>query len=243
MQNATDSNNLIVFDHVSKVYEDTGKELALKDVSFSVTRGEFLCIIGPSGGGKSTILKLIAGLEEPSSGKLIKPDRISMVFQSGALFPWMTAAENVALGLEAKHLPKNEIISATEKYLGMVGLKTMEGKYPRELSGGQKQRVGIARALATDPEVLLLDEPFSALDPITTDELHRDLISIWEQTRKTIVMVSHLIEEAVSLADKIILVKNLTVDHLFSIDLHRPRRENEAAFAHEVLGVRKIFFA
>ena len=243
MQNDSNSNNIIVFDGVSKTFDDgAGRETALRDVSFAVQKGEFACLIGPSGGGKSTILRLIAGLAAPTGGTITKPEHISMVFQAGALLPWLTVAENVAFGLRAKDVPEKKIASAIVDYVSMVGLAGMEGKYPRELSGGQRQRVGIARALAVEPDVLLLDEPFSALDPKTTEELHKDVIAIWTQTKKTIVMVSHLIEEAVSLADQVILIKDRTVDHIFAIDLPRPRRENEAAFAHEVMQVRKEFF-
>ncbi len=241
MRNDINSNNIIVFENVSKVYEPD-KEVALRDASFSIKEGEFACIIGPSGGGKSTILKLIAGLEKQSSGNITKPDHISMVFQAGALLPWLTVSDNIALGLHAKHETDQKIALAVEKYIEMVGLKGMEGKYPRELSGGQRQRVGIARALAVDPEVLLLDEPFSALDPKTTEELHKDVIRIWTETKKTIVMVSHLIEEAVSLADAILLIKDYTVAQTFFVKLPRPRRENEATFAHEVMQIRRAFF-
>lgn len=243
MQNDSNSNNIIVFDKVSKTFDDgAGRETALSDVSFAVQKGEFACLIGPSGGGKSTILRLIAGLAAPTAGTITKPEHIAMVFQAGALLPWLTVAENVAFGLRGKHVPEKKITDAIGTYVSMVGLAGMEGKYPRELSGGQRQRVGIARALAVEPDVLLLDEPFSALDPKTTEELHKDVIAIWTQTKKTIVMVSHLIEEAVSLADQVILIKDRTVDHVFTIDLPRPRRENEAAFAHEVMQVRKEFF-
>jgi ABC-type nitrate/sulfonate/bicarbonate transport system ATPase subunit len=242
--------NVIVFDKVSKIFDDgAGREVALRDVSFAVKAGEFACIIGPSGGGKSTVLKMIAGLAAPTAGAITKPAGIAMVFQAGALLPWLTVADNVAFGLRAKRaeaggaaLPPAKIAAAVEKYIAMVGLKGMEGKYPRELSGGQRQRVGIARALAVEPDVLLLDEPFSALDAKTTEELHKDIIAIWTQTKKTIVMVSHLIEEAVSLADQVILIKARAVDHIFPIALPRPRRENEAAFAHEVTQVRREFF-
>jgi NitT/TauT family transport system ATP-binding protein len=246
-----DINDIIVFEKVSKIYEP-GNEVALRDVSFSVARGKFFCIIGPSGGGKSTILKLIAGLEKESSGNITKPSQISMVFQAGALLPWLSVFENIALGLRAKKIKgkgtekKKEtermITLTVEKYIEMVGLKGMEEKYPRDLSGGQRQRVGIARALAVDPEVLLLDEPFSALDPKTTEELHKDVLKIWNETKKTIVMVSHSIEEAVSLADDILLIKNYTVDHTFAVNLPRPRQENEETFAHEVMQIRREFF-
>ncbi len=242
MPNDSNLNNLITFENVSKIYEPT-KEVALRDVSFSVKTGEFVCVIGPSGGGKSTILKLIAGLEEPSSGKIMKPPHISMVFQAGALLPWLNVYGNVAFGLSRRRESDAKTKSTVEKYISLVGLSGMEQKCPRELSGGQRQRVGIARALAVDPEVLLLDEPFSALDPKTTEELHQDLLKIWSATGKTIVMVSHLIEEAVALADEVILMKDYTIAHAFPIALPRPRRANEASFAHEVMEVRRAFFA
>ena len=237
----TEKNNIIRFEKVSKIYEP-GNEIALRDATFEIANGEFFCVIGPSGGGKSTILELIAGLKDPSSGTVIKPENVSMVFQAGALLPWLTVFQNVAMGLEAKGLSQSEIHATSMRYIEMMGLKSFEEKYPRDLSGGQRQRVGIARALAVKPTILLLDEPFSALDPKTTEELHQDVIKIWKDTGTTIVMISHLIEEAVALADRILLIKNHTVDHIFNIDLPRPRRENEATFAHEVLQVRREFF-
>jgi len=241
MPNDSNSNKIISFDKVSKVYEPGG-EPALREVSFSVTTGEFVCIIGPSGGGKSTLLKIIAGLESASSGSVFKPDNVSMVFQAGALFPWLNVFENVALGLRLKRLPETKIRAQSLAYIEMMKLGGMEEKYPRELSGGQSQRVGIARALTVDPAVLLLDEPFSALDPQTTEELHEDVIKVWRETKKTIVMVSHLIEEAVSLADRIFLIRNYALENIFPVTLPRPRRENEEKFAHEVLLIRKKFF-
>jgi len=235
---------MIVFDKVSKVYDDgPGKDVALRDVSFTVNDGEFACVIGPSGGGKSTVLKLIAGLTAPTSGTIKKPDEVSMVFQAGALLPWLTVFDNVALGVRTQKVSENKVSLTVEHYISMVGLHGMEQKYPRDLSGGQRQRVGIARALAVDPQVLLLDEPFSALDPKTTEELHKDVIKIWQETKKTVVMVSHLIEEAVALADQVVLIKDYTAEHIFNIALERPRRENEQSFAHEVMQVRKAFFA
>jgi len=165
-----------------------------------------------------------------------------MVFQSGALFPWLNVFENVALGLRAKNVDDKKVEIICDKYIEMAGLAGFEEKFPHELSGGQKQRVGLARALAVEPKVLLLDEPFSALDTGTTEELHKDLIKIWQQTKKTIVMVSHSIEEAVTLADRIMLMKAGVVEKTFSITLPRPRREQESDFMHDVQTIRKKFF-
>ena len=188
------NNTIISFSKVSKTYP--GNPLpSLGDVSFEVLDGEFFCIVGPSGCGKSTVLKIIADLETISAGEIIKPDEVAMVFQSGALLPWLPVYENVALGLKARNENEAKIITECQKYIELTGLLAFEQKYPRDLSGGQRQRVGLARALAVNPKVLLLDEPFSALDAGTTEELHKDLIKIWKATKKTIIMVSHLMEE------------------------------------------------
>jgi NitT/TauT family transport system ATP-binding protein len=241
MRNDLNSTEIIVFDRVSKAYEPL-KDIALAGISFSVSKGEFFCIIGPSGCGKSTILRIIAGLEKESSGTVVRPEHVSMVFQSGALLPWLTVFENVMFGLRENPAFKNTAQTIAKKYISMVGLGGMEQKFPRDLSGGQRQRVGIARALAVDPDVLLLDEPFSSLDPKIIEELHKDLTKIWEETKKTIVMVSHHIDEAVSLADRIMLMENHIVDKIFPVILPRPRKENEDAFVHEVLRIRREFF-
>lgn len=241
MQNDSDSNNSIAFLDVGKEY-GPHRELALKNVSFSVREGEFVCLVGPSGGGKSTILKIIAGLEEPTAGTAKKPGAVSMAFQSGALLPWRTVSENVAFGLEAKGVSPAAVRREVAKYLGMMRLWEFADKYPADLSGGQRQRVGIARALAVNPSVLLLDEPFSALDAKTTAELHDDLIRIWRETKKTVVMISHLIEEAVSLSERVILIKNHTVAGVFSISLPYPRREQGEGFVREVQKIRREFF-
>lgn len=241
MQKNTNLNDLIVFDRVGKVY-DAPKSVALKDISFSVGAGEFVCLIGPSGAGKTTILMIIAGLEKESSGNVQRPENISMVFQSGALLPWLTVFDNVVFGLTSKDIQENIARKESLRYIDMLGLNDFIDRYPRELSGGQRQRVGIARALAVNPALLLLDEPFSSLDIKTTEELHRDIITIWKETKKTIIMVSHAIEEAISLAQRIILVKNFTIDQIFSISLPWPRRDQEPEFAHEVLKIRREFF-
>ena len=214
----------------------------MRDVSLDITEDEFVCLVGPSGCGKSTLLKMIASLDTPDSGKIITPSEISMVFQSGALMPWLSAYENIALALRVKHTSKKEIDRLAQTYLDMVGLADMWDKYPRELSGGQRQRVGLARALAVEPRVLLLDEPFSALDPKTTDDLHKDILKIWKDTKLTVVMVSHLIEEAVSLADRVILMKSGRIEDIYSVPLPYPRRESGLAYHDLVLKIRKKFF-
>ena len=231
---------LIAFEKVSKRYPGEDKP-ALRFVTLHVAEGEFVCIVGPSGCGKTTVLKLIAGLESPTTGTIQKPEKVSMSFQAGALFPWLTVFENVALGLRAKHMSESEITRIVDRQLEMLGMLRMYDKYPADLSGGQRQRVGIARALAVDPAVLLLDEPFSALDPKTTAELHDDLIKVWRQTKKTIVMVSHVIEEAVSLASRVVLMKEGTIDSVFPIGLPYPRRESDN-FHKDVMRIRKEFF-
>jgi NitT/TauT family transport system ATP-binding protein len=234
-------NAIIKFSQVSKTY--AGNPLpSLRELSFSVSEAEFFCIVGPSGCGKSTVLKIIAGLEAVSSGQAEKPAGVAMVFQSGALLPWLSVYQNVAMGLKAKGINEQKVAQETGKYIEMTGLVEFIQKYPRDLSGGQRQRVGLARALAVDPKVLLLDEPFSALDTVTTEELHKDLTKIWKATKKTIVMVSHSIEEAVNLADRIMLMKEGQIEKIFEITLPYPRRELEAEFMHEVQKIRNEFF-
>jgi len=241
MLNVSSSNNIIVFNKVGKTFEPQG-EVALESVSFSVKKGEFLCIIGPSGCGKSTVLKIICGLERETSGSVLTPNNAALVFQNSALLPWLTVYDNIAFGIRAIQKDEHETNLACQKYIDMMGLYGLAEKYPRELSGGQRQRVGIARALAVEPDVLLLDEPFSALDAKTTDELHQDILKMWSQTQKTIVMVSHLIEESAALADRVILMKNGTVDRQFKINLPRPRHERTEEFSRLTNEIRKIFF-
>ncbi len=243
MQKNINSNKdaIISLKGVTKSYE-AGHILAMRDVSLDIIKDEFVCLVGPSGCGKSTLLKMVASLDSPDSGNITTPSELSMVFQSGALMPWLTAYENVVLVLLVRHTSKKEIGRLARKYLEMVGLGDMTNKYPRELSGGQRQRVGLARALAVEPRVLLLDEPFSALDPKTTDELHKDILKIWKETNLTVLMVSHLIEEAVSLADRVILMKSGIVEDIFPIHLPYPRHENGLEYHNLVLKIRKKFF-
>lgn len=232
--------SLIEFHEVSKIYQGT-QHPALRGASFSIEEGQFVCLIGPSGCGKTTILKLVAGLEESTSGTVQRPEAVSMSFQMGALFPWLTVFENVALGLRERGRSEQSIAREVEKQLRAVGMLAHHDTYPSELSGGQRQRVGIARALAVEPAVLLLDEPFSALDPKTTAELHTDILRIWRETKTTILMVSHLIEEAVGLADRVLLVHDGAIAHEFAIDLPHPRHDT-VAFHQEVMRIRREFF-
>ena len=240
MRKNTDSNSVIVFDCVSKTYD--GHDRALIDASFSVPRGAFACIVGPSGEGKSTILRIIAGLESPTKGTVVRPEKVSMVFQSGALMPWLTVQENIALPLSVSGMDSAKAARIAKRYALFLGLKGALGKVPRDLSGGERERVGIARALAANAPVILLDEPFSALDPRLTDELHKDLLATWRETGTTIVMVSHSIEEAVSLATHIFLVKEYSVLKEYRIDLPYPRREHAAGFMRETAQIRRAFF-
>lgn len=219
----------ISFKNVTKIYKSV-KITALSDVSFDISEGEFFCLVGPSGCGKSTILKLVGDIEKPTRGQIQKPKEVSMVFQSGALFPWLSVEDNISFVAHIKGFPKEKVKELTTKYLKMVDLEPFRFHYPRQLSGGQKQRVGIARALVVEPQVLLLDEPFSALDPVTTDELRGYLLNVWQETKKTVVMVSHLIEEAVLLSDKIAVMEQGKIKKIVDVKLKRPRNDESKDF-------------
>lgn len=230
----------IIFTNVCDAYDKSSSQFVVSNFTLTIEEGEFFCLLGPSGCGKSTVIKMIAGIEQPNEGTLIKPRHVGMVFQSGALLPWLTVEENVAFVARIHGFRREKVIEITKKYLQMVHLEGFTKKYPRELSGGQRQRVGIARALATESNVLLMDEPFSALDPVITDELHKDLLHIWEQTHATIVMVSHHFEEAVTLADRIGIMKDGTLQTILSINLKRPRHEEGKEFITEVEKIKTI---
>jgi NitT/TauT family transport system ATP-binding protein len=237
------STNIIQLNRVGKHYPGTSRS-ALHDVDFLAIEGEFIVVVGPSGCGKSTLIKLIAGLEEVTTGQIKRPNGVSMVFQAGALFPWLTVGDNLSLVLQQRGLSARQIVRKVRLYLEMVGLAELIAKYPRELSGGQRQRVGIARALAIEPQVLVLDEPFAALDIRTTDQLHRDLLKIWQETKQTIVMVSHSIEEAVTLADRVVLMNQGRVVRTYHLaDMPRPRREQAHNFIEQVQSIRHDFLA
>jgi len=232
----------IVFTNVYKSYE-TPPVYVVRHFSLTIQRGEFFCLVGSSGCGKSTVIKMIAGIESPTKGELVRPRHVGMVFQSYALLPWLTVEDNVAFAPRMQRLPEKHVKELTARYLRMVHLERFAKKYPRELSGGQRQRVGIARALAVDSEVLLMDEPFSALDPVNTDELHAEVLEIWNATKKTIVMVSHHFEEAVTLADRIGVMRSGTLAEIVSVTLPRPRSEDAVPFMLEVKKVRECLSA
>jgi NitT/TauT family transport system ATP-binding protein len=229
----------IIVERVTKTFHDRrGRDVvALGQVDFAVEPREFVALLGPSGCGKSTLLNIIAGLLPPSAGRVYfegepRPGRAPVtatVFQEFALFPWRTVRANVELGLEELGLPSPERAERTRRYLDMTGLAGFETKYPHQLSGGMRQRVGIARALAVEPAVLLLDEPFSALDAQTRTLMMDELLGIWERTRQTILYVTHNIQEAVFMADRVIVLSRRPGEVLdvVPIKLSRPRREGQ----------------
>lgn len=212
----------IRFERVTKTFvvRDTKKRgamqefTAVKEIDFSVKEGEFLTLVGPSGCGKSTLLDLLGGLTKPTCGRiLIDGKEITgpgldrgTVFQQYALFPWKTARGNIEFGLEAKSVPKHERKEQAEHFLSLVGLSDFGDRYPHELSGGMKQRVAIARSLAFNPDVLLMDEPFAALDAQTRESLQSELLRIWQKTKKTIIFITHGIDEAVYLGERVVVL-------------------------------------
>jgi NitT/TauT family transport system ATP-binding protein len=203
----------ISINHLTKAFYYKKRQVtAFEDVSLQVEDGEFVCLVGPSGCGKTTLLRILADLEQPSSGDFhIKQTNTnkplqSMIFQQNGIIPWMTVRENVAIGLTFRHSPAKLVQERVDYYLEKVGLLQFANHYPKELSGGMKQRVSIARAFANDPEILLMDEPFAALDEQNKFILQEELLSIWEENRKTVLFITHSIDEALMLSDRIILL-------------------------------------
>lgn len=197
-----------------KYFQNGNETTVLDDVSLDIEKGEFICLLGPSGCGKSTLLNALAGFEKVNSGSVkidgneVKEPSVKniTIFQNYGLLPWRNVLKNVELGLESKKLPKEERHKTAEKYIELVGLKGFEKRHPRQLSGGQQQRVAIARGLAVDPDIVFMDEPFGALDAITRMKLQDDILKISREEKKTIIFVTHDIEEAVFLADRIVIM-------------------------------------
>ena len=226
---------------VNKVFSTGGREVvALKDINLDVSPGEFICLLGPSGCGKSTLLNAIAGFSPPTAGSIIVdgsavqtpgPDR-GMVFQEYALFPWMTVEKNIAFGLEIKKQPKARIKEKVSELLEMLKLQDFRDRYPKDLSGGMRQRVAIARVLALDSPILLMDEPFGALDSLTRRNLQDELLRIWTEFRKTVIFVTHSIEESIYLADRIVVMtyRPGTIKRDVSVAIPRPRDPSSVEF-------------
>ncbi len=230
-------NSFLEISRLGKSYDtDQGRAVIVKDFNLRVSEGEFVCIIGHSGCGKSTVLSIAMGLSEATEGGVILAGREiagtgldrGVVFQSSALLPWMTGKENVLLAVEQVNgrRTRKECRALADKFLGLVGLQEVADRYPEELSAGMRQRVGIARAFALEPKVLLLDEPFSLLDVLTRMELQDELMRLWQRERKTVLMVTHDVDEALLLADRIVMMTNgpaATVGDIVSVPFERPR--------------------
>ncbi len=241
----------VSIESVSKRYDgQQGTVRALDGVDFDVAPEEFVCVVGPSGCGKTTLFRLIGGLESPTGGTIrldgepvAGPGQdVGIVFQEYHLFPWRTVRGNVEFGLEQQALSAEERRERSREMLDMVGLGGSEDAYPSQLSGGMKQRVAIARALAVDPDLLLMDEPFGSVDAQTRDMLHEELLDIWRETRKTVLFVTHDVEEAVTLADRIVVMGGSPGDvrEVVPVDLPRPREIDDPAFVEIKKHVREL---
>ena len=236
-------------EHIDKVYK-TGKKsvAAIEDVSIDIQDNDFVCIVGPSGCGKSTLLRMLAGLDFPSAGNIIVNDRKvtgpgpdrGMVFQTYTLFPWMNVEDNIKFGLKIKKLPKAEQQEIADRYLKIIGLEKFAKSYSKELSGGMKQRVAIARALANQPEVLLMDEPFGALDPHTKSMMQLLMREIWVKEHPTVVFITHDIDEAVFLADKIYVMSARPGKMIKRVNVYLPHnRTLDLKDSPEFIKIRK----
>lgn len=234
----------IEFKNISKTYplaEQRKRLVALKDVSFSAELQQFVCLLGPSGCGKSTLLKMAAGLESTESGTVTIDDEpiysprkgCGMVFQDYALYPWLTVEQNISFGLQLRGDEKRAIGEAVARFIGLVGLQGFEKSFPHQLSGGMKQRVALARVLVMSPRVLLMDEPFGALDSFTRMEMQTELVNLWRQQPSTVLFVTHDIEEAVYLADRIVVMtpRPGQVKTIADVPLSRPRRRTDPDFS------------
>jgi NitT/TauT family transport system ATP-binding protein len=231
---------------LSHVYDGReGKVPALQDIALTVDAGRFVVIVGPSGCGKTSLLMMMAGLRHQTSGSILcagrtidapDPDRVGVVFQEASLFPWLTAIDNIEFPLSIRGAPREERRERTNAMLSLVGLAGFGGRYPHELSGGMKQRVSIARGLVQDPPVLLMDEPFAALDEQTRMTMGHELLRIWSQTRKTVVFITHSLTEAVYLADEVLVMSARPGRIIDRIDITLPRPRTYEMMATDVFG-------
>lgn len=245
-------NKIIRIKNISKTYDSKENITvdALNNINLEIKENEFICIVGASGCGKSTLLRIIAGLENATEGKifynnkeLLKATReIGMVFQDYSLLPWRTVLDNIALGLEFRGENKKKRLNIASEYLKLIGMEEFGKAYSYELSGGMQQRVAIARALANDPKVLLMDEPFGALDAHTRILLQKELLRIWEENKKTIIFVTHSVDEAVYLADKVIVMSNKPgeIEEIIEIKMERPRDRGHIEYATMTSRILKI---
>ena len=244
----------VVVDGIGKTYDDGGNTVrALDDVSFTVDEGEFVCLVGPSGCGKTTLFRIIAGLTDATDGRVLLGDTpvtgpttdMGVVFQQYHLFPWLTVEENVGFGLERSDRSPAEQERRIDEMLRLVGLTEFRRSYPKSLSGGMKQRVAIARSLAVDPGLLLMDEPFGAVDAQTREMLQRELLDVWESTGKTVCFVTHDVAEAVTLADRVVVMaaEPGRVAEIVDVDVERPRGRGDSAFGEHVARVRELIGA
>jgi len=229
----------VVIRGVSKRFQ-VGEVEALARIDATIERAAFVCLIGASGCGKSTLLRVIAGFEEPTTGEVLVEDKPvtapgsdrGMVFQDYALFPWMTVRQNIGFGPRQRQLPRKEVEDIADEFVKLVGLERAANRYPSQLSGGMKQRVAIARVLANNANILLMDEPFGALDALTREQLQRELLQIWARTRVTIVFVTHSVEEAALLADRVLVMSAGPgrIESDIRVDLPRPRDVSSPEF-------------
>lgn len=230
---------IVTVKRVHKTFRDPGKSSlpVLKDISFEILEGEFLVILGLSGAGKSTLLRIISGLEKEYQGEVIwkneaSPKEAGFVFQQFALLPWLNVGENIALGLAARGRTRNDTETKVREEEKLMGLEKFATAYPKELSGGMRQRVGVARALAVDPKIIFMDEPFSELDSFTAAELRRQILGNWQERKFTAVLVSHNISEALELADRVVVLGSRPghIERIIQNTLPRPRDKRSADF-------------
>ena len=239
---------IVKIDHVEKIYQGrSGEVVALNGVDMEIRENEFVCVVGPSGRGKSTLLNIIAGLERPTSGRVcVKGKEVvnpgserGVIFQQYALFPWLTVKKNVKFGLKLRGVKEPELSEIADKYIRLVGLEEFGDSYPKELSGGMKQRVAIARAYAVNPEILLMDEPFGALDAQTRTQLQTELLETWEKEKKTCFFITHDVEEAIILAQRVVIMSARPgrVKEIVPVNIPYPRTQ-ETKMTKEFLDLK-----